>query len=110
MRTSDPDIFAVGEGVEHRGVCYGLVAPHYEMARTAAAQIAGDASAAFTGAVTATELKVTGIDLFSAGDFAEGLGRPEIVLRDVARGIYKRLILDGDRIGGAVLYGESGRA
>src|SRR3546814_8773583 len=77
------------------------------MARTAAAQIAGDASAAFTGAVTATKLKVTGIDLFSAGDFAEGLSRPEIVLRDVARGIYKRLILDRDRIVGAVLYGET---
>ncbi|MET4701804.1 nitrite reductase (NADH) large subunit [Constrictibacter sp. MBR-5] len=107
MRTSDPDVFAVGECVEHRGVCYGLVAPLYEMARTAAQQIAGDASAAFTGAVTSTKLKVTGIDLFSAGDFAEGRERPEIVLRDVARGIYKRLILDGDRIVGAVLYGET---
>ncbi|WP_262296781.1 nitrite reductase large subunit NirB [Microvirga sesbaniae] len=108
MRTSDPDIFSVGECVEHRGLCYGLVAPLYEMAKVVAAQLAGDATAAYTGSVTATKLKVTGIDLFSAGDFSEAMDRQEIVLRDAARGVYKRLVLKENRIVGAVLYGETG--
>ncbi|WP_445501366.1 nitrite reductase large subunit NirB [Microvirga sp. G4-2] len=107
MRTSDPDVFAVGECVEHRGACYGLVAPLYEMAKVVAAQLAGDASAAYTGSVTAAKLKVTGIDLFSAGDFSDAQDRQDIVLRDVARGIYKRIVLKDNRIVGAVLYGET---
>jgi nitrite reductase (NADH) large subunit len=108
MRTSDPDVFSVGECVEHRGLCYGLVAPLYEMAKVVAAQLAGDDTAAYTGSVTATKLKVTGIDLFSAGDFGEAKDRQDIVLRDAARGIYKRLVLKDNRIVGAVLYGETG--
>jgi nitrite reductase (NADH) large subunit len=106
MRTSDPAIVAVGECVEHRGQCYGLVAPLYEMAKVAAATLDG-AEAAYEGSVTATKLKVTGVDLFSAGDFAEGEDRHEIVLRDAARGVYKRLVLKDDRIVGAVMYGET---
>ena len=108
MRTSDPDVFSVGECVEHRGLCYGLVAPLYEMAKVVAAQLAGDEAAAYTGSVTATKLKVTGIDLFSAGDFGEAKDRQDIVLRDAARGVYKRLVLKENRIVGAVLYGETG--
>ena len=108
MRTSDPDVFSVGECVEHRGLCYGLVAPLYEMAKVVAAQLAGDETAAYTGSVTATKLKVTGIDLFSAGDFGEAKDRQDIVLRDAARGVYKRLVLKENRIVGAVLYGETG--
>ena len=108
MRTSDPDVFSVGECVEHRGICYGLVAPLYEMAKVVAAQLAGDEAAAYTGSVTATKLKVTGIDLFSAGDFGEAKDRQDIVLRDAARGVYKRLVLKENRIVGAVLYGETG--
>lgn len=107
MRTSDPDIFALGECVEHRGQCYGLVAPLYEMAKVLADQLIGG-EACYEGSVTATKLKVTGIDLYSAGDFAEGEGREEIVLRDAAAGIYKRLVLKENRIIGAVLYGETG--
>ncbi|TQV74398.1 NAD(P)/FAD-dependent oxidoreductase [Denitrobaculum tricleocarpae] len=107
MRTSDPDIFALGECVEHRGQCYGLVAPLYEMAGVLADQLVGGESL-YTGSVTATKLKVTGIDLYSAGDFAEGEDREEIVLRDAAAGIYKRLVLRDNRIIGAVLYGETG--
>ncbi len=105
MGSSDPDIIAVGECVEHRGQCYGLVAPLYEMAKIAAARLAGNDEALYTGSVTSTKLKVTGIDLFSAGDFSEG--KDEIVLRDPAHGVYKRLVLDGDRILGAVLYGQT---
>ncbi|PWR25170.1 nitrite reductase large subunit NirB [Zavarzinia aquatilis] len=107
MRTDDADIFAVGECVEHRGQCYGLVAPLFDMAKVLAAQLAGDATAAYEGSVTSTKLKVTGVDLFSAGDFAEGEGREEIVLRDAARGIYKRLVIKDERIIGAVMYGET---
>ncbi|MCF4165225.1 nitrite reductase large subunit NirB [Zavarzinia compransoris] len=107
MRTDDPSIHAVGECVEHRGQCYGLVAPLFEMAKVLAAQLAGDATAAYEGSVTSTKLKVTGVDLFSAGDFAEGEGREEIVLRDAARGVYKRLVIKDDRIVGAVMYGET---
>jgi nitrite reductase (NADH) large subunit len=107
MRTSDPDVYAVGECVEHRGTCYGLVAPLYEMARVAAARLAGDETAAYTGSVTSTKLKVTGIDLFSAGDFAEGRDREEIVLRDAGRSVYKRLVIKDNRLVGAVLYGDT---
>ena len=107
LQTSDPDILAVGECVEHRGTCYGLVAPLYEMAAVIARRLAGDADAAYRGSVTSTKLKVTGIDLFSAGDFAEGEDREEIVLRDASLGVYKRLVIEGDRIVGIVLYGHT---
>ena len=106
MRTSDPDIFAVGECAEVETQVFGLVAPLYEMATVIAAQLAGDPSATFTPSATATKLKVTGINLFSAGDFAEGKDREEIVLRDAARGVYKRLVLKDDRVIGAVMYGD----
>ena len=107
MRTSDPDVFAVGECIEFLGQTYGLVAPLYEMAGVIAAQLAGDAGAMFTPSAVATKLKVTGINLFSAGDFADGPGREEIVLRDAARGIYKRLVLQENRIIGVVMYGDT---
>jgi nitrite reductase (NADH) large subunit len=105
MRTSDPDIFALGECVEHRGATYGLVAPLYEMAGVLAKTLI-DEPAAYNGSVTATKLKVTGISLFSAGDFAEAKDREEIVLRDAARGVYKRLVLKEGKIIGTVLYGD----
>ena len=106
MRTSDPNIFALGECVEHRGQCYGLVAPLYEMASVIAENLI-DGTSEYTGSVTATKLKVTGIDLYSAGDFAEGEDREEIVLRDASGGIYKRLVLKDNKIIGAVLYGDT---
>src|SRR5690606_13789743 len=92
MRTSDPDIYALGECSEHRGVCYGLVAPLYEMAKVLAENLLGG-RAEYNGSVTATKLKVTGIDLYSAGDFADDEDREEIILRDGTAGIYKRLVL-----------------
>ncbi|MEO1423905.1 MAG: nitrite reductase large subunit NirB [Pseudomonadota bacterium] len=106
MRTDDPDIFALGECVEHRGMCYGLVAPLYDMAKVAASNLAGS-EAAFAPVETSTKLKVTGVDLFSAGDFQEGEGREEIVFRDATRGVYKRLVLEDDRIIGVVMYGDT---
>ena len=107
MQTSDPAIYAVGECVEHRGMCYGLVAPLYQMAKVIGQRLTGDTEAAFTGAVTATKLKVTGVNLYSAGDFADAPDREEIVFRDAAAGIYKRLVLQDDRILGVVLYGDT---
>jgi nitrite reductase (NADH) large subunit len=106
LRTNDENIFAVGECVEHRGQCYGLVAPLYEMAKTLGAALAGEQGGGYAGSSTSTKLKVTGVDLFSAGDFAEG--EDEIVLRDPSRGVYKRVVLRENRIIGAVLYGDTG--
>ncbi len=108
MRTSDPDIFAVGECVEHRGQCYGLVAPLYDMAKVLASELAGEDPQGFVPAVTSTKLKVTGIDLFSVGDFSDDDENNEVVLRDPARGIYKRVVLRDNKIVGAVLYGDTG--
>ncbi|SIR37294.1 assimilatory nitrite reductase (NAD(P)H) large subunit precursor [Rhizobium sp. RU20A] len=107
MRTSDGDILAVGECAEVDGMVYGLVAPLYEMARVAAAHLAGDNKPAFVHSDTPTKLKVTGINLFSLGDFADGDDREEIVLRDATAGIYKRVVIKDNRIIGTVLYGET---
>ena len=106
LRSSDPHIFALGECVEHRGQLFGLVAPLYDQARVLAKTLL-DQAAEFRPIETATKLKVTGCDLFSAGDFAEGQGREDIVFRDPGRGIYKRLVLEGDRIIGVVMYGDT---
>jgi nitrite reductase (NADH) large subunit len=106
MRSSDPHIFALGECAEVGGQVYGLVAPLYEMARVAGERLLGGESA-FVHVDTPTKLKVTGIDLFSLGDFADGKDREEIVLRDAAAGIYKRLVLKDNRIIGTVLYGDT---
>lgn len=108
MQTSDPDIYAVGECIEFEGRTYGLVAPLYEQAKVAGLALAGLTAAGFVHAETSTKLKVTGVNLFSAGDFAEAEGREEVVLRDAARGIYKRLVLEEGRLIGAVLYGDTG--
>ncbi len=107
MRTSDPDILALGECVEFEGNVYGLVAPLYEMANVVAKGLMDEATGGFVDSALATKLKVTGIDLYSAGDFEEGEMREDIVLRDAASGIYKRLILEDNRIIGVVLYGDT---
>ncbi|MCO5731677.1 nitrite reductase large subunit NirB [Rhizobium sp. SSA_523] len=107
MSTSDGRILAIGECAEVGGQVYGLVAPLYEMARIAASHLLGDASPAFVHADTPTKLKVTGINLYSLGDFAEGPDREEIVLRDATAGIYKRVVIKDNRIIGTVLYGET---
>jgi len=107
LLTSDPAISAVGECVNHRGIVYGLVAPLFEQARVCAAHLAGPATAAYTGSVTSTKLKVTGIDVFSAGDFMGGADYDEIVLHDRLGGVYKKLVLRDGRLHGAVLYGDT---
>jgi nitrite reductase (NADH) large subunit len=107
MRASDDNILSVGECAEIGGMCYGLVAPLYEQARIAAETLAGVNEQPFVHVDTATKLKVTGINLFSIGDFADGPDREEIVLRDASAGVYKRVILKQNKIVGTVLYGET---
>ena len=106
MQTSEPDIYSVGECLEHREQLYGLVAPLYDQAKILAKTLNG-VEAAFEPVEISTKLKVTGCDLFSAGDFEEGDDREEIVFRDAVRGVYKRLILRDDKIIGAVMYGDT---
>ncbi|MDD9728584.1 nitrite reductase large subunit NirB [Mameliella sp. AT18] len=106
MMTSDPDVLAVGECVELDGQLFGLVAPLYDQAKVVAATLIGE-EAAFVPKELSTKLKVTGCDLFSAGDFAEGEGREDVVFRDPSRGVYKRLVIEGDRLVGAVMYGDT---
>ncbi|MGQ0528995.1 MAG: NAD(P)/FAD-dependent oxidoreductase [Panacagrimonas sp.] len=103
---SDPRVYAVGECIQHRKSTYGLVAPLYEQARVCAAHLAGLGHRRYPGSVTSTKLKVTGIDLFSAGDFIGGPDTEDLVFRDPRRGVYKRLVLKDARVVGAVLYGE----
>ena len=107
LQTFDPRIYAVGECVNHRGIAYGLVAPLYEMAKVCANHLALLGIGRYTGSVTSTKLKVTGIDLFSAGDFSGGDGTEDIVLSDPAGGVYKRLVLKDDQLVGSVLYGDT---
>ena len=107
MQTYDPKVYAVGECAEHRGVAYGLVAPLFEQAKVCANHLGQMGIGLYGGSVTSTKLKVTGIDVFSAGNFMGGPGCEEIVLSDPAGGIYKKLVIQGERLAGAVLYGDT---
>ncbi|MDT7848172.1 nitrite reductase large subunit NirB [Methylophilus sp. VKM B-3414] len=107
MQTYDPRIYAVGECVNHRGIAYGLVAPLFEMAKVCATHLANFGIGVYKGSVTSTKLKVTGIDLFSAGDFMGSDDAEEILLHDAVGGVYKKLVIKDDTIIGAVLYGDT---
>lgn len=108
LRTSDRRIFAVGECVEHNGQVFGLVAPLWEQARICAARLAGDDGAAYATPPLFTKLKITGVDVFSAGALAAADDADdEITFHDAKRGVYKKLVLRGDRLVGAVLYGDT---
>jgi nitrite reductase (NADH) large subunit len=109
LQTGAPDIFALGECAEHRGICYGLVEPAYEQARILAQHLAG-APAAYGGSVVATNLKVSGVGVFSAGDFMGSEGSEAIVLSDVRHGTYKKLVISNGRLTGAVLVGDTADA
>ncbi|WP_434151064.1 nitrite reductase large subunit NirB [Methylocaldum gracile subsp. desertum] len=108
LQTFDPRIYAVGECVQHRKQLFGLVAPLFEQAKVCANHLAEYGIARYEGSVTSTKLKVTGIDLFSAGEFQGGNGYEELLFQDPARGIYKKLVVESNRIKGAVLYGDTG--
>ncbi|HXB76158.1 MAG TPA: FAD-dependent oxidoreductase [Bradyrhizobium sp.] len=105
LQTGARGIFALGECAEHRGVCYGLVEPAYEQARVLAQHLAGR-TAVYCGSVVATNLKVSGVSVFSAGDYLSGDSTESIVLSDVGRGTYKKLVISEGRLAGAVLVGD----
>ncbi|WP_296946477.1 NAD(P)/FAD-dependent oxidoreductase [uncultured Massilia sp.] len=106
LQTYDPRIYAVGECVQHRRATFGLVAPIWDQARVCAAHLAGSGHRRYVQQATATKLKVTGVDLYSAGDIVGGAGSEDLVLRDRRGGVYKRLVVAGNRLTGAVLYGD----
>ncbi|MGD7034544.1 NAD(P)/FAD-dependent oxidoreductase [Methylotuvimicrobium buryatense] len=108
MQTSDSDIYSVGECVQHRGELFGLVAPVYEQAKVCARQLTHRTDSRYQSLLPATRLKVTGIDLFSAGDFNGGEQCEQIVFKDPALHIYKKLVIKNRRIAGIVLYGDTG--
>jgi nitrite reductase (NADH) large subunit len=107
LQTFDPRIYAIGECVAHRGQTYGLVAPLFEMAKVCANHLAGYGIGRYAGSQVSTKLKVTGVDLFSAGNFAGGDGTEEIVLADPVGGVYKKLVIRDDKLIGGVLYGDT---
>lgn len=107
LQTFDPRIYAIGECVSHRGIAYGLVAPLFEQARVCANHLAQLGFARYPGSVTSTKLKVTGIELFSAGDFLGGKGTESITLCDPSSGIYKKLVIKENALVGACLYGDT---
>jgi nitrite reductase (NADH) large subunit len=109
LQTGAPDVFAIGECAEHRGICYGLVEPAYEQARVLARHLAGTDDS-YAGSVVATNLKVSGVSVFSAGDFMGMEGSEQIVLSDINHGTYKKLVIAEGRLTGAVLIGDVGDA
>jgi nitrite reductase (NADH) large subunit len=104
---TDPRIYAVGECAAHRGIAYGLVAPLFEQGKVCATHLAQFGIGRYSGSQTSTKLKVTGIDLFSAGNFAGGAGTEEIVMSDPYAGVYKKLVIQDDKLVGACLYGDT---
>ena len=107
LATSDSKIFALGECAEHRGVVYGLVEPAYEQAKVLARKLAGEESASYAGSILATNLKVSGVSLFSAGEFMESSTDDILLLEDHGTGVYKKLVIENHRLKGAVLFGDT---
>ena len=106
LQTGKAGIYAIGECAEHRGICYGLVEPAYEQARVLAAHLCGE-TARYAGSVLATNLKVSGVSVFSAGDFIGATGTEQIVLSDPGLGSYKKLVIADGKLVGAVLFGDT---
>jgi nitrite reductase (NADH) large subunit len=104
---TDPRIYAVGECAAHRGIAYGLVAPLFEQGKVLATHLAEFGIGRYSGSLTSTKLKVTGIDLFSAGNFTGGANTEEIVMSDPSGGVYKKLVIQDDKLVGACLYGDT---
>lgn len=107
LRTSDAHIYAVGECIQHRGELFGLVAPVYEQAKVCARQLAGQSSVVYRTLLAATMLKVTGIDLFSVGDFTGDAVCQQQLLTDHALGIYRKLVIKDDVVIGMIMYGDT---
>ena len=109
MATEADGVYALGECAEHRGTCYGLVEPAYEQAKVLARHLAGS-EASYAGSVLSTNLKVSGVSVFSAGDFMAAEGSETLLLSDLRRGTYKKLVIAGGKLTGAVLVGDTSDA
>ncbi|MDP3586017.1 MAG: nitrite reductase large subunit NirB [Thiobacillus sp.] len=107
MQTFDPRIYSIGECAAHRGIAYGLVAPLFEQAKVCANHLAHYGIGRYQGSITSTKLKVTGIDLFSAGDFIGGEGTEAILYSDPIGGVYKKLVIKDNKLVGGVMYGDT---
>ena len=107
METSNPDVFAVGECVEHNGVCYGLVAPLIEQAKVAAATMTGHKGPTYAGSVQAARLKIMGVEVFSAGDWSDAPAAEPVRFEDPALGVYKKVVVRGNRLSGVILVGDT---
>ncbi len=110
LATSDPDVFALGECAQHRGIVYGLVEPAFEQARILARKLAGEARARYEGSTLATNLKVSGVNVFSAGAFQDGSTDDVVTLEDDGQSTYKKLVMRDGRLTGAVLVGDTADA
>src|SRR5437867_8264215 len=106
METSDPDVFAVGECVEHNGTCYGLVAPLFEQGKVLAATITGNRGPVYSGTIQAAKLKIMGVDVFSAGNVSEQNAEP-VRYEDRAIGVYKKLTVRNGKLAGVILVGDT---
>ena len=107
METSSPDVFAVGECVEHNGVCYGLVAPLIEQAKVLAATMTGNKGPTYTGSVLAAKLKIMGVEVFSAGDWSDAGAAEPVRFEDPALGVYKKVVVRDNRLSGVILVGDT---
>jgi nitrite reductase (NADH) large subunit len=107
LETSNPDIFAVGECVEHNGVCYGLIAPLLEQGKVLAATIAGKKGPTYAGTLQAAKLKIAGVDVFSAGEWAEADGREPVRYEDPGMGVYKKVVVQQGKLAGVILVGDT---
>jgi nitrite reductase (NADH) large subunit len=107
LATSDPNIFALGECAEHRNNVYGLVEPAYEQAKVLARRLAGHSAAVYPGSTLATNLKISGVNLFSAGKIMESSSSDALRFEDDGAGIYKKLVIENRRLKGAVLFGDT---
>lgn len=108
METSNPDIFAVGECVQHNGICYGLVAPLLEQGKVLAATITGNKGPKYEGTVLASKLKIMGVDVFSAGEINDKVDGSEVIrYEDPSLGIYKKLTLKASKLTGVILVGDT---
>ncbi len=110
LATSDPHIFALGECAQHRGIVYGLVEPAYDQAKVLARTLSGDPSAHYTGSTLATNLKVSGVNVFSAGEFFDTVEGDILILEDEGEGTYRKLVIRDGRLVGAVLFGDTADA
>jgi nitrite reductase (NADH) large subunit len=106
LETNIPNVYSIGECAEHRGVAYGLVAPLYEQGAVLAKRLAGVEAAAYQGSVVSTKLKVSGVDVFSAGQYADGPGTRAVRVQDDFEGIYKKVVIRNGKVIGAVLFGD----